>query len=256
MYKNNYWYFQSALTPEQCEKIITLGKERIEYLKSNNISTEATTHGNSHKQALKGAESVSDKTIEQISVEENIPVEEVIKKKYIRDSEICWLSDKWIYDLIWPKINFANDLAGWKFDLDWAEDFQFTVYNSPGGFYGWHYDGMGDWNSVYQRYIDGVSPTDEKGNKLSGYTTYENFVGKVRKLSVTINLNKPGEYEGGNLKFDYGPHSHVNRFHECEEIRPQGSIIVFPSSLYHQVTPVTKGTRYSLVLWTLGKPFR
>ena len=42
----------------------------------------------------------------------------------------------------------------------------------------------------------------------------------------------------------------------CTEIRPQGSVIVFPSFVWHRVTPVTKGTRYSLVLWTCGQPFR
>ena len=82
------------------------------------------------------------------------------------------------------------------------------------------------------------------------------MIGKVRKLSMTINLNKPGEYDGGNLKFDYGPHASGKRFHEVEEIRPRGSIIVFPSFTYHQVTPVTRGTRYSLVLWSLGQPFK
>ena len=89
-----------------------------------------------------------------------------------------------------------------------------------------------------------------------GYTMNPDMVGKVRKLSVTINLNKPGEYEGGNLKFDFGPHAETKRFHEVEEIRPQGSIIVFPSYVHHQVTPVTKGTRYSMVLWSLGQPFK
>jgi len=43
---------------------------------------------------------------------------------------------------------------------------------------------------------------------------------------------------------------------ECQEIKPKGSIIVFPSHIYHQVKPVTEGTRYSLVIWCLGKPFR
>ena len=78
---------------------------------------------------------------------------------------------------------------------------------------------------------------------------------------MTFNLTNADEYEGGNLKFDFGPHASVGagfnkRFHECEEIRPKGSIIVFPSYMHHQVTPVTKGTRYSLVMWSLGKPFR
>ena len=80
--------------------------------------------------------------------------------------------------------------------------------------------------------------------------------GKVRKISVTINLVDGNEYEGGNLRFDYGPHAGKNRYKTCEEIRPKGSIIVFPSFLYHQVTPITKGTRYSLVMWVLGRPWQ
>ena len=85
----------------------------------------------------------------------------------------------------------------------------------------------------------------------------ENLIGNVRKLSVTISLTDSETYEGGNLKFDWGEHAETkSRFHECTEIRPRGSIIVFPSYYYHQVTPVTKGTRYSLVIWYYGKPFR
>ena len=43
---------------------------------------------------------------------------------------------------------------------------------------------------------------------------------------------------------------------ECTEIRPRGSIIVFPSFVWHRVNPVTRGTRYSLVMWNLGWPFK
>ena len=100
-----------------------------------------------------------------------------------------------------------------------------------------------------------MTTLDKNGKIPMGYTNNHNMIGKVRKLSMTINLNKPGEYDGGNLKFDFGPHAAGKRFHEVEEIRPQGSIIVFPSYTYHQVTPVTRGTRYSMVLWSLGQPF-
>ena len=41
-----------------------------------------------------------------------------------------------------------------------------------------------------------------------------------------------------------------------KEIRPKGSLIIFPSDLWHRVRPVTKGTRYSLVIWNLGWPFK
>ena len=41
-----------------------------------------------------------------------------------------------------------------------------------------------------------------------------------------------------------------------KEARVKGSVIVFPSFVWHRVAPVTKGTRYSLVIWNLGFPFR
>ena len=91
---------------------------------------------------------------------------------------------------------------------------------------------------------------------VSGWSDNKYMWGKVRKLSMTINLTTPDQYKGGNLKFDFGPHAGRGRFKTCQEIRPQGSIIVFPSFIHHQVTPVTSGTRYSLVLWSLGKPFK
>ena len=73
---------------------------------------------------------------------------------------------------------------------------------------------------------------------------------------MTLNLTTPDQYKGGNLKFDFGPHAGRGRFKTCKEIRDQGSMIIFPSFLHHQVTPVTSGTRYSLVIWSLGRPFR
>lgn len=109
---------------------------------------------------------------------------------------------------------------------------------------------------------DKPCPVRKKKNYLgddvpvSGFTDNKFYWGKVRKLSMTLNLTDPTNYTGGDLKFDFGPHMGRGRFKTCKEIRPRGSIIIFPSFLHHQVTPVTKGTRYSLVIWSLGKPFR
>ena len=80
--------------------------------------------------------------------------------------------------------------------------------------------------------------------------------GKVRKISMTVNLNDPQDYEGGNLKFDLGPHFKGERFKVFDDMRTRGSVIIFPSFMYHCVTPVTSGTRYSMVLWLLGKPWQ
>jgi len=240
-----YWWFGSVFTPEICQKIISLGESKISEAKKQGVSTTAETFDQKQKQALSNAEPMQDKTWEEIKN----------KNVYVRDSEVAWLDEKWIYDLILPYIHIANKKAGWNYDIEEAENFQFTKYY-PGGFYGWHIDSPTDKFSTYKRYIPGTSPTDEKGRMLKGYTKNANCVGNLRKISMTLNLNVPGEYEGGNLKFDFGPHRKEERFYECLEIRPQGSMVVFPSYLYHQVTPITKGIRYSLVLWTLGKPFR
>ena len=251
--QNSYYWFESALTPDQCQKIIDLGVSEIERIKKAGGTAEATTFGDNHKQAMKDAIPQSDKTIEEVKAEvgEDKNIEQ---ERYIRDSEISWLNDQWLYDLIHPFLRTANKNAGWKYEWDFSESFQFTKYG-PGQFYGWHADGNSCHFGRYKRFIPGVSPTTPDGRALKGYTDNPNMIGKVRKLSMTINLNKPGEYDGGNLKFDFGPHATGKRFHEVTEIRPQGSIIVFPSFTYHQVTPVTRGTRYSLVLWSLGQPF-
>ena len=69
------------------------------------------------------------------------------------------------------------------------------------------------------------------------------------------------EYEGGELEFDgrdYDPPMRNEAQHviKAKEILPKGSIIVFPSFVWHRVKPVTKGCRYSLVLWNIGDPFK
>jgi PKHD-type hydroxylase len=70
----------------------------------------------------------------------------------------------------------------------------------------------------------------------------------TRKLSIVIQLSDPLEYEGGELQINAG-----GNISSCNKLK--GTIIVFPSYLLHRVTPVTKGTRRSLVLWISGPPF-
>jgi PKHD-type hydroxylase len=248
--KHHYYYFKESITKDVCEKIISLGEQLIKENKEKGVNTTAVTMGGEEKGGRNsGNYSLNDKTLEEI--EKEVKSDDV----YIRDSEVAWLNEQWIYDLILPYINTANESAGWKYEWDWAEQIQFTKYGIN-QFYGWHMDGGGDHYSTYKRYIPGITDLDKNGNVPMQYTDNINYIGKIRKLSLTLNLSKPEDYEGGNLKFDFGPHTPNKRFHLCEEIRPQGSIIVFPSHLYHQVTPVTKGTRYSLVIWCLGKPYK
>lgn len=159
---------------------------------------------------------------------------EDLKKK--RNSSVVWMSDRWIYDQIQPYVHQANKLAGWNFEWDWSESCQFTKY-SKNQYYDWHYDSF---NSPY------VNPENL------------NFHGKIRKLSVTCSLSDPKDYKGGELEFNFNnpENSKKNNIRKCKEILPRGSIVVFPSFVWHRVCPVTKGTRYSLVIWNLGYPFK
>ena len=61
-----------------------------------------------------------------------------------------------------------------------------------------------------------------------------------------MSINRWSEYEGGELEFDfrnYDPHmrDEVKHLKQAKEILPKGSIIVFPSFVWHRVKPVTKG---------------
>ena len=156
-----------------------------------------------------------------------------LKKK--RDSNIVWLSENWIYKELHPYIRQANNNAGWNFQWDFSESCQFTKYNKKQN-YDWHCD---SWEHTYN-----------KPNTRSH--------GKVRKLSVTLSLSDEKDYKGGELEFDFrnlDPDKKRNT-KICTEIKPKGSLVVFPSFVWHRVRPVKKGSRYSLVIWNLGWPFK
>ncbi|WP_346839089.1 Fe2+-dependent dioxygenase [Microbulbifer sp. SAOS-129_SWC] len=67
--------------------------------------------------------------------------------------------------------------------------------------------------------------------------------GQIRTdLSCTLFLSDPGDYEGGELLIDdtYGAHSVK---------LPAGSLVLYPSTSLHRVTPVTRGSRISAFFW-------
>ena len=168
----------------------------------------------------------------------NLNKEEVRNLKYKRNSDLVWLDDTWIYKEIQPFVHQANKNASWNFEWDFSEPCQFTKYKLN-QYYDWHCD---SWEKTYDR------------PKTPSH-------GKIRKLSMTCQLTDGSEYSGGELEFDfrqYSPHMRDEAQHlkKVTEIWPKGSIIVFPSFVWHRVKPVTKGVRYSLVVWHLGYPFK
>jgi PKHD-type hydroxylase len=138
-----------------------------------------------------------------------------------RKSGIYWIpkTEKWsnLYNKIVSLVAQANK-DFFNFEISsLTENLQYTEYDETvQGHYDWHFDiGEGPLNCN-------------------------------RKLSVSIQLTDPSEYEGGQLEFAMG------KVGEKE----QGTMVIFPSYLQHRVTPVTKGTRRSLVTWITGQPFR
>jgi PKHD-type hydroxylase len=162
---------------------------------------------------------------------------QVADLKQKRDSNIVWMNDRWIYKEIQPYVHQANANAGWNFQWDFSESCQFTKYEK-GQYYDWHCD---SWDRPYIR---------ENANDPSH--------GKIRKLSVTVTLSDPKEYKGGELEFDFRDKDPDKKpsIRKCTEILPKGSLVVFPSFVWHRVCPVKKGSRYSLVIWNIGWPYR
>ncbi len=140
----------------------------------------------------------------------------------IRRSQVVMLGNEpkyaWLYERILGaahecnRLFFCVDIVGIEANL------QLGRYDSSDrGFYGWHTD------------FAGIRP--------------------MRKLSVSIQLSRADDYEGGDLEIMYGT--------EPQKLdRTRGAFIVFPSFMLHRVTPVTRGTRWSLVAWVVGTRWR
>ena len=139
----------------------------------------------------------------------------------VRDSFVHFIfpndTTSWIFQKLAAAINGINDQF-FKFDLSTMEQgLQFTRYEAPGEHYEWHID--------------------------RGLNT------GTRKLSLSLQLSDPDDYEGGELELWYGGEP-------MKAFRNRGVITFFPSYVMHRVTPVTKGVRYSLVCWISGPPFK
>jgi PKHD-type hydroxylase len=141
-----------------------------------------------------------------------------------RKTNIHWVDGtKLISKLIYGFIHEANDVF-FHYDITNHEEMQFGEY-SVGDYYKYHQDTM--------------------FSKESG-----ELVSPNRKLSASILLNDPQDFEGGDFVMYDG---------DSEVLKPlngQGSVLVFDSSDFHKVEAVTSGVRYSLVMWATGPIFK
>jgi PKHD-type hydroxylase len=164
----------------------------------------------------------------------------IINEK-IRNAKNSWIpTSNWIAGFLWHYVqkanreNFLYDLT----NID-GESLQYTVYNQ-GEYYGWHND-----SGLMTHY----KPTSG-GNRGYGELILQDFVNenceKVRKLSFSLLLSDPDDFEGGNLQFlDEAGKSYFAP-------RQKGALILFDSRAQHRVLKVTKGVRKSIVGWTVG----
>lgn len=129
-------------------------------------------------------------------------------------------NSQWLYETLEPLVLEANENL-FNFDIKYVTDaIHYVIYPEEGGHLDWHMDiGYGGVNR--------------------------------RKLSLTVQLSDPSEYEGGEFEVWYG---RKDSFIELP--RQKGDVIIFPSFLMHRVKPITKGQRKALVFWTGGEPFK
>ena len=148
-----------------------------------------------------------------------------------RKSYITWYDDKELSTKIFDIIKDINIKTKWNFNLTELEPLQYTIYNLR-NFYDWHID--------------------------SHTKPYKN--GLIRKLSFTICLNdnelENNNYTGGDFEICLPhPYHNKNKYFRFKKVFKQGTIIVFPSHIWHKVHPITSGTRKVLVGWVVGKSF-
>ena len=159
--------------------------------------------------------------------------------KGIRKSSNGWIdSSNWIGGFVWYYItranreNFMYDII----DIDGGQ-IQYTEYKE-GEYYDWHVDddiGRCLFNDKL------ITSADNHGQNLAV------LAGEyIRKLSFTIQLSDPKDYEGGELEFLCG---NDEAFFAPNK---KGTIIIFDSRTQHRVCKVTKGVRKSLVGWVVG----
>lgn len=168
--------------------------------------------------------------------------------KVKRDSQNTWIpTEHWIGGFIWSYVQKANR-ENFLYDLTCidGENIQFTRYKE-GMFYGWHTDGGFSTHIAPQsrNWSSGRLNDKDQANLIATDYINEN-IELVRKLSFSIQLSDPDEYEGGNVQLiDESGGTYVAP-------RKRGTMILFDSRTQHRVLKVKSGVRKSLVGWAVG----
>ena len=158
-----------------------------------------------------------------------------------RNSYNAWIpTTHWVGGFLWHYVQRANR-ENFLYDLRCidGESMQYTRY-AEGQYYTWHND------SGLAVHYKPVSNGDHKETDKKRQDFINENTELVRKLSFTLQLSDPDDYEGGNVELlDETGKSYIAP-------RQRGCIILFDSRTQHRVLKVTKGTRKSIVGWVVG----
>lgn len=113
-----------------------------------------------------------------------------------------------------------------------------------------------DWFNFNITYLPPLQFTEYTEEDQSEYKSHQdvfwlNPTPRHRKLTVVLQLSDPADYDGGDLCLEK-----IGEYPPADRIKSQGTLIAFPSFVYHSLTPVTRGTRHSLVAWFEGPKFQ
>jgi PKHD-type hydroxylase len=140
-----------------------------------------------------------------------------------RDTTVCFVpSNNWFTNKMYEFGLEANKTCGWNFDITTHENIQYATYE-PGQHYNWHIDTFF------------LTPPEKSLTD--------------RKITVVCLMNDLSEFEEGELQISMGGTEYIIPLEK-------GSIVAFPSFLYHQVTPIKSGVRKSSTMWLSGPRFR
>ena len=165
--------------------------------------------------------------------------------KKIRNAKNAWLpSAHWIAGFLMHYVNLAN-IQNFNYDLITFDNqtLQYTSYEE-GEYYSWHTDQSID--TYYMPESNFIHGVDERNLKTKLALNGE----LVRKLSFSLQLSDPSEYEGGELQI----------LDECNGMyqvpKEQGLLVCFDSRAKHRVRKIKNGCRKSLVGWVVGPRWR
>jgi len=168
--------------------------------------------------------------------------------KIKRNSQNTWIpSDHWIGGFVWSYIQKVNR-ENFLYDLTCidGESIQFTRYKE-GMFYGWHTDsGLSTYSNPQNKNWSSGRLNDKNQANIIATDYINENIELVRKLSFSLQLSDPDEYEGGNVQLiDETGATYVAP-------RKRGTMILFDSRTQHRVLKVESGVRKSLVGWAVG----